>query len=137
MATLEILATELASDPLGRGYSGMTDQQAADDINDEGTGRTHSVDRVETSAIFVAIVPSEYQSTSATDKSLLYTLFTAHSSTGVMLGGNAQMVLLNIFEAGTVTRANLIALATVAISRGVELGISVIHAGDVAGARAL
>ena len=27
------LAVELSTDPLGRGYSGMTDQQAADDLN--------------------------------------------------------------------------------------------------------
>ena len=33
MADLQILRTELLIDPLGRGYSGMTDQQAADNLN--------------------------------------------------------------------------------------------------------
>jgi len=33
MADIEQLRQELNDDPLGRGYSGMTDQQAADDLN--------------------------------------------------------------------------------------------------------
>ena len=71
------------------------------------------------------------------EKAQLDTLFTAHSSTGVPLGGNAQTVLLNIFDPGTTTRTDLIALATENISRGVELGLGFIHSGDVIGARAL
>jgi len=33
MADIDALSQELTNDPLGRGYSGMTDQQAADDLN--------------------------------------------------------------------------------------------------------
>ena len=33
MADIEALATELANDPLGRGYASMTDQEAANDLN--------------------------------------------------------------------------------------------------------
>ncbi len=40
---LEILTQELATDPEGRGYSGMTDVQAANDLNTEYRSRTDSV----------------------------------------------------------------------------------------------
>ncbi len=43
MADIAKLKTELTGDRLGRGYTGMTDQQAADDLNTKYRTRNRDV----------------------------------------------------------------------------------------------
>ena len=128
---LEILAAELADDPLDRGYDGMTDQQAADDLNT--AYRSANVDAVSSADVYDAIVPAEYTGLTAAQKSILSDIF---SLSEVRVQGNTRDALLAIFGAGTTTRTNLAALTTASITRAAELGLPAIHAGDVAAARA-
>ena len=52
-----ILKPEVLSDPLTRGYSGMTDEQVADDLNT--IYRTHDVQSVSSADIYDAIDRAE------------------------------------------------------------------------------
>ena len=130
MADLVLLRAELDSDPSF--YDPLTDQQVADHLL-QLTG-TRDVDAVSPTDIYEAIVPSEYVGLTDAEKLQLSDIF---SLPEVRLGGNAEVVLTNAFGAGTTTRTNLLALTTVTVTLAAELGIGLVHAGDVAGARAL
>lgn len=58
MSDIDPLVDELANDPLGRGYAGMTAQQAADDLN--AIIRTRPRTAVPASEVFARFVPAEY-----------------------------------------------------------------------------
>lgn len=131
MANLLALQAELLNDPLGRGYSAMTDQQAADSLNTADRSRT--VPSVSPTDVFQAVVPGEYNATTPDQKQVLGFIFSLPT---VPTSGNAATALMAIFGAGTTTRQNLIDLATETVSRAVELLIGEVHAGDVAEARA-
>ena len=64
----QILIDELTNDPLGRGYSGMTDKQAAADLNTEY--RTQDRARITGADLLNATVRSEYVALSAAEREL-------------------------------------------------------------------
>lgn len=115
---LGALATELASDPLGRNYPTMTDQQAADNLNTEN--RTRKVDSVTGAEIYEAVDQDEFDALDAGQKDLIYEV----ESLDVILvqAGRAKSNILACFGPGTTTRTNLIALANPVCSRAVEIG---------------
>lgn len=133
MSQLDILKTELTTDPLGRGYSGMTDAQAADSLNvaDRAFDRTS----LSGSEIYNALVPSEFQSLTAAQKEFVRDVFSLGDAIDVSTGTNARTVLLSAFGAGTTTRINLGALVASTRSRADELGLSRVREGTVADAR--
>ncbi len=130
MADLVLLRAELDSDPAF--YDPLTDQQVADHLL-QLTG-TLDVTAVTPTDIYEAIVPSEYVGLTDAEKAQLSDIF---SLPEVRLGGNAELVLTTTFGPGTATRTNLLGLKTIVVTLATELGIGPVHAGDVAGARAL
>lgn len=130
---LEVIRGELDADPLTRGYSGMGDQAAADDLNT--VYRTRVRDRVATWEVLEATVPSEYSALTAGEKTRYQTFISA----GVIdpSGPNIRAGFAEMFGTGTVTRANLLVLQDEDISRGEELEVGAVSEGDVTRARAL
>ena len=127
------LVTELTTDPLGRGYSGMTDQQAADDLNTAYRSRNRS--SVKGSEIFNAIVLSEYDALADAEKLKVQIICGLGDDIDVGAGTNTRAFLIAAFGPATVTRDNLIALASESISRAIELGLSELEAKHVRIAR--
>lgn len=118
MKTLDLDA-ELTNDPLGRGYAGMTDQQAADDLNTKY--RNLTVDYVTGDAIFNATDDVEYAALTETQKASwdrLCAIAQIDVTSGVAKSREAEL-----FGAGTQTRTNLLALKYTPISRAVELNL--------------
>lgn len=126
-----LLKSELISDPLVRGYSSMTDAQAAGDLNSKY--RTVPVRVLASHEIFEAIVPSEYDALANTAKDKLKAMLAM--GTIDPYGANTSSTFSALFAAGTQTRANLLALRTTAISRAEELGLGVVAPGHVYKAR--
>ena len=153
MSKWTILADELNADPLGRGYSGMTDAQAADDVNTEYRNTT------------VAIPVSEFENAAResgkfvdlTDRSELKepdgsrTFPSAYSLMSSLVGRTTEMDFAevgsywyNVLEdcvaegsLGTGAATQIRALCDEIISRGTELQIGIVSEGDVQYARSL
>ena len=118
MKTL-LLASELTNDPLSRGYLGMTDQQAADDLNTFYRNKT--VDSVSGDQIFNATDDSEYAAlTDAQQASWdrLCSIAVIDIASGVAKAREAEL-----FGPSTTTRTNLLALKYIPITRAVELDL--------------
>lgn len=126
-----ILRNELINDPLGRGYAGMTDQQAADSLNVDNRSRERGV--VPSYQIIDATVPAEWAALSAAEKQRYQTL-TGAGQVNVR-SGNARAAFMAMFGAGTQTRSNLSALQNEQISRAAELGLEHVYPGHVGIAR--
>lgn len=121
------LRTEITTDPLSRGYSGMTDLEVANDLNTEY--RTITRDTVQGYEIFNETDDVEYAALTDAQKSAwdaLCAIDQINTANGVAKAREAE-----IFGAGTTTRSNLIALKNPAASRAVELGLGFIKAGHV------
>lgn len=120
MATSEqrqALVDELVNDPLGRGYTGMTDQQAADDLNTEYRSRNR--DRMSATEIWQAVDVTEF----------LALADGAQANIRGLLGfgelnpfGKEADIFVAIFGGGSNTITALQALRVEAISRAVEIG---------------
>ena len=131
---LQALKTELTTDPLGRGYAGMTNTQVVTSLRT--ANRTVERRSVSGSQIYNAIVPSEFSALLATQQQLVRDVFGLGDTIDVRTGTNVRAVMLAAFGAGTTTRANLIALVQETVSRAAELGLGDVREGDVARARA-
>lgn len=125
---LRILEDEIATDPLGRGYSGFSSKQTTDDINTEY--RTQSRPSVEGSEILNATDDAEYSAlTSIDDQNQwigLCGVLDIDTSSGV-----AKSLEARLFGPGTTTRSNLAALRSRPATRGEELGIGLVEQGEV------
>jgi hypothetical protein len=119
MADIDKLAAELANDPLGRGYSTMTDQQAADDLNT--AYRTRNVGSFSGDFMFQQTEPSEF--TALTDhQQQLWMAFTSKASVDPWAQANVDFVT-NLFGGGSNTVTALSDARTESITRAEELGI--------------
>ena len=122
-----VLRNEVRNDPLGQGYSGMTDRQVADDMN--SVYRDVSVDSIESQDVVAALVPSEFTSLNAGKQRNLWGVIGA----GAIRPDDAEVkaFFAGLFPVGTATRANLLALAKQIVSRAEELGLPTIRTGWV------
>lgn len=128
-----LLQTELTTDPLGRGYAGMSDQAAADSLNAANRPSTRTT--IPAHEVLEATVPDEYAALTAAEKTR-YGLFVGAGDINVQ-GANTRAAFAAMFGVGTQTRANLLALtAGPAQSRAAELGLGAVTAGQVGRARA-
>ena len=127
------LHDELINDPLGRGYAGMSDIQAADSLNTPD--RDVSVDSVISEFVVAALVPSEVNALAVAQQRNLWGIIGAGSVRTD--DPEVKAYFADLFGAGTTTRANLLALATQTISRAQELGLGLVKAPDVNEARAM
>lgn len=130
MSNIDTIKTEIDTDPLARGYSGMTDQQVADDLNTVYRQRN----RTSMSGREVAdeIVDAEYDALSDAKKAQLLSLGASDSIDPFGFGAN---VIKDIFTAGSTTVSNLAAARVETISRAEELGIGTVKTGWVEEAR--
>lgn len=121
------LATEVLTDPLNRGYSGMSDAEVADDLNSEY--RTRTRDSVFGYEIFNVTNDAEYNALTDAQKSswdALCAIEQINTSSGVAKAREAEL-----FGPGTTTRSNLIALRIESMSRATELGLGFVKVGHV------
>ena len=132
---LEVIRAELDGDPLTRGYSGMDDQPAADDLNTEY--RTEQADRINPATVFNNVDKAEYLALSNAEKAEVWNLVQVGGDLWVRPGDLARERLIDIFGGGSATIAALAASVTTSISRGEELEVGVVSVGDVTRARAL
>lgn len=147
MANIAILKSEIDSDPLGRGYSGMDDTAVAVDVNTAYRTKKEPI----SSAELLAWSASDARlqniknaaENGATDdlKSLAQAAYLIVTRDGTTLDLNLAdrvAMLDSLVAAGVLTaadRTSLDALATVSISRAEELSIGRVRAGDVIQAR--
>lgn len=129
---LQVLADELASDPLSRGYSTMNDVEVSDSLNEPG----REVDRssLDTGLVMSAIVDTEFLALQEAAKEFLSLLVLAQN---VPLTDTLKSNLGRIFPAGSETRANLIALVKRSGSRAEEIGLGRVTPSHIADARRL
>lgn len=136
--TYEQLATELNTDPTSRGYAPYIasgdDVGLAKNINQTGAG---IVERVTvTSDIFqTAVVFSDYSALTDQQRSLWQTIVTASVQNGVQVkDAKIRAQIVAIWPAGSVTRANLVAMQTKSGSRAEVLWgeLTVVNTSDIA-----
>jgi len=112
------LKTELTTDPLGRGYAGMTDQEAADDLNT--TYRTRDRTSMTGREVGAAVVKAEYAALADAQKDRVLFLFGRDDLDPFKFEAD---VMTDIFGGGSDTIAALAAARVEAISRALELGL--------------
>jgi len=124
------LKTELTVDPLARGYSGMTDEQAATDLNT--VYRTRNKTSMTGSEVINRVVPAEWNALTDAQQAKAWNII--HLGTLNPFGVEATM-LSAIFGAGSATIAALAAARKGNVSRADELGFGFVYAGNVMEAR--
>ncbi len=127
------LSNEINSDPLARGYAGMSDQEVADDLNT--TYRTKNKTTVLGSEVLNATDDAEFTALSDVNKDRWLALCAVEQIN--VTSGVAKSLEASIFGPGTTTRTNLLTLRTESISRATELELETVLSGDVQYARTL
>jgi len=132
-----ILHDELTTDPLTRGYSTMTDAEAAADLN--STYRTHTLQRLDQADVYNTIVPSEFIALTEAERQEIWDIIHVGGSAGLWVrsGDTARARFIAIFGAQSDTIQALLVLITQDITRAQELGLGTVKPGHVAKARAL
>ena len=133
----QTLHDELINDPLGRGYSGMTDSEAADDLNT--VYRTITLERLDPADVYEAIDQADWTGLTTSEQSEITDILHIGTVNGLLAtpGSRARTRFVAIFGGQSQTITNLLDIMTRDISRGQELGIGYVKAGDVQKARAL
>ena len=124
------LRTELLTDPLGRGYAGMSDQQVAADLNTEY--RSRNIDILTASEVLNATDDAERDALSNANETTLWRLLAIGDLNP--WGAEAQ-IMISLFGGGSATIAALQALRVQNISRARELNLPFVKVGHVEEAR--
>ncbi|KKN04068.1 hypothetical protein LCGC14_1101350 [marine sediment metagenome] len=118
------LRQELLTDPLGRGYAGMTDAAVLADLIDASLRAMADVDTLAGAEIYEVIHRAEFIGLSNAEEAELTIILGLGESIKVGSGSKARTALAGMFGAGTQTRTDLLALVTNRTqSRAQELGI--------------
>lgn len=126
------LKAEIDSDPLPRGYSGMTDLQTAADLMTAYRSRDRK--RMSGSEIAKSVIASEWTGLSDVEQQKVLALMGVESLDPF---GFAKDVLVNSFGAGSGTITALAIARVETVTRANELGLGRVAEGDVQNARAL
>ena len=129
------LKAEIETDPLIRGYSGMSDAEVAADLNTvyrDGPPRT-TLDAAE---LFEAIVPAEMQALSDALRVRVDRILSLGTGIRVGPGSNGRAELVAAFGVDSDTITAMAALLPTLVSRATELGLGTVKAGHVEKARA-
>lgn len=116
--SVDVLKTEISSDPLGRGYAGMTDAEVADSLN--ASNRTRNVALLTGSEVLNAMDRTEYNAKTAGEKALVWDIL--HLGDLNPFGVEADL-MVDVFGIGSNTITALQALRVQSISRAEELGV--------------
>ena len=132
MADIAKLKTEIDTDPLGRGYAGMTDAQVAD----SGNVADREVNKTSMAATEVlnTVVVAEYNALTTDNKTLFWNVLAIGDLNPF---GIEAALLTSIFGSGSATIIALAAKRKHLVTRWAEIGAGVTYAGDIAQARAL
>ena len=132
------LADELSGDPLGRGYLGMSDQAAAEDLNT--SYRTRNRASMSGDEIAQAADPTEFDALDSgaadltADVKSHWLALCGRSEIDPFATANVQLVI-SIFGAGSVSVSNLNTARVESITRATELGLGDVKSRDVGYAR--
>jgi hypothetical protein len=126
---IDELKIEIDTDPLARGYSGMSNQEVADDMNI--INRTTPKSTLTGSEVLNAVNKTEFDSKTDAQKQMVWDI--VHLGSINPYGIEAAM-FQDIFGAST-TITSLQELRLNNVGRGVELGLGIIGEGDVWDAR--
>ena len=130
------LAAELTDDPLVRGYAGMTDAQARDDLNT--VYRTVKLEFAEGDVMYSETDGSDWDSLTDAQKTLW--LDTCGIPRHDVTKGPTFSTVKELFKPGgaaSTTWDNLMAYVNEPASRAVELGFGSVTEGDIQNARAI
>ncbi len=127
------LKNELINDPLVRGYSGMSDEQALADLLT--AYRTKAVQYVSGSQILNATDDVEFAALTLDQRTLWVSM--CSSDRIEVSSGVAKSIEADLFGPGSTTRDNLVALKTENITRALELGLYPLQLEDITYARSL
>lgn len=132
-----ILHDELTADPLTRGYSAMSDAEAAADLNT--SYRTRTLQRLDQADVYNAVVPAEFTALSADGRREIWDIVQVGGASGLWVrpGDTARERFITLFGGQSDTIQALAALLTEDITRAQELGLGTVKPGHVAKARAL
>jgi len=126
------LKNELATDPLGRGYAGMDDGEAAEDLNLQY--RTRIRQSMTASEVLNATNKSEFDGLSDSAKQIYWNLL--HMGQ-LNPAGIEAAIMVDIFGGGSTTIVMLQAARLTPVSRAQELGLPTLKPFDVATARSI
>lgn len=134
----QAIKSELDTDPLGVGYSGMTDGQVVVALNSTSSpyGRTVVKASLNGASVFEATNSTEFDALTDAQRSEWLSLC-AIESLDPANGTPAAATATRIFGGGSTTVANLQTLRSEVVGRGTELGFGNVNVGDVQNARAL
>ncbi len=133
MATdIDALRDELINDPLARGYSGMSDEAAADDLNSLTTGRTRPRTSMTSTEVWQAIDVTELRALADGDRSLVMAVLQFESIDPFR---NEATLFIALFGAPSATITALQAARQETVSRAVERNIGKVKPGNVGEAR--
>ena len=130
---LVVLADELSTDPLARGYAGMTDLEAANDLNT--VYRTRELEMLDGGTVYDQVDNTEFTALDAAGQAEVWDIVHLGANIPVGVGSKARDRFVALFGGGSDTITALQATLTENISRGVELGLGVIAEGHVTKAR--
>ena len=128
------LRNEITTDPLGRGYSGMSDAAVAADLNT--VYRTSMLDALDGATIYEQVDIAEFLSLTSAQQAEVWNIAHLGASIRVGAGSKARARFLSLFGGGSTTISNLLAAITQSISRAQELGLGTVYPGHVYRARA-
>jgi hypothetical protein len=118
--TSQALHDEVVGDPLGRGYSGMTNQEVADDMNT--VYRTRNRATMTASEVFNSIDKAEYNAIPVPEnKQMVWDIL--HLGDVNPFGLEADL-FVDVFGGGSNTITALQAARVESISRATELGVN-------------
>lgn len=126
-----ILREELISDPLGRGYIGMSDQECADDLN--SIYRERNVQSMSASQVLNTVDTAEWTALTDADQRKIWDIL--HMGGELNPFGNEAQMFISVFGAGSQTIQDLADARVEAISRAKELGLGDVKESDVYKAR--
>lgn len=129
---LQALKEELDSDPLGRGYSGMSDVAAADSLNTPD--RQPDRETLDAGLFVSCLDVSEYVARTTAQREYVQMVVAAGS---VPLTANVKTEIGSLFPAGSATRTNILAALKRTGSRAEELGLGRVTPSHIADARRL
>jgi hypothetical protein len=121
------LRTELTTDPLVRGYAGMTDAQAS--VSLDTANRTLPRTNVLGADILRQTVLADYAALTAGQMQIYWGMVGCYG--GVDPQDARTVAIFTSLFSGKATLTNLATLQTTAVSRAGELGLGYVAAGDV------
>lgn len=133
MSAFDRLKTEIATDPLGRGYAGMTDAAVVNSLRT--VNRTLPKPSLTGDEVFQATSPTEFAAVATgSEKRQLWMSFCARGSINPFAAANVAFVRW-VFGASSATETALAALRERTVSRSEELELGKVREGEVSAAR--